>query len=81
MMLNAARELDSLLAVQKKQNPEITLQLIFLDGEEAFVDWTDKDSIYGARHLAKKWASTSFPTSTRQVRLTKNLTKIFSKSD
>ena len=67
MMLNAARELDSLLAVQKHQNPEITLQLVFLDGEEAFVDWTDKDSIYGARHLAQKWASTPFPTSTRQV--------------
>jgi len=66
MMLNAARELDSLLAVQKHQNPELTLQLVFLDGEEAFVDWTDKDSIYGARHLAQKWASTPFPTSTSE---------------
>ena len=69
MMLNAARELDNLLKVQKKRNPEITLQLIFLDGEEAFVDWTDTDSIYGARHLAAKWAKTHFPTATRQVRM------------
>ena len=28
------------------------MQLFFLDGEEAFVEWSDKDSIYGARHLA-----------------------------
>ena len=33
------------------------MQLIFFDGEEAFVSWTDTDSIYGARHLAKRWAS------------------------
>ena len=26
---------------------------MFFDGEEAFVRWTDTDSIYGARHLAK----------------------------
>ena len=29
--------------------------LLFLDGEEAFQSWGPKDSIYGARHLAKKW--------------------------
>ena len=28
-----------------------TLQLIFFDGEEAFKDWTDTDSIYGARYV------------------------------
>jgi glutaminyl-peptide cyclotransferase len=26
------------------------LQVIFLDGEEAFVSWTDDDSLYGARY-------------------------------
>lgn len=26
-----------------------TLQIVFFDGEEAFKDWTDTDSIYGAR--------------------------------
>lgn len=31
---------------------DVTLQLIFFDGEEAFQKWTDTDSIYGARHLA-----------------------------
>ncbi|KAI0253584.1 hypothetical protein BJV78DRAFT_1122938 [Lactifluus subvellereus] len=40
---------------------ETTLQLIFFDGEEAFVYWTDADSIYGARHLAEIWATTYLP--------------------
>ncbi|KAH9984267.1 hypothetical protein BJV77DRAFT_1188545 [Russula vinacea] len=40
---------------------ETTLQLIFFDGEEAFMDWTATDSIYGARHLANMWASTYLP--------------------
>lgn len=35
--------------------PQTTLQIIFFDGEEAFVEWTPTDSIYGARHLAAKW--------------------------
>lgn len=33
---------------------DISLELWFFDGEEAFVDWGPHDSIYGARHLAKK---------------------------
>lgn len=37
---------------------DITLQLIFFDGEEAFQRWTATDSIYGARHLATQWADT-----------------------
>jgi len=32
-----------------------TVQLVFLDGEEAFKTWTSTDSIYGARHLADLW--------------------------
>jgi len=37
---------------------ETTLTLLFLDGEEAFHDWTDTDSTYGARHLAALWEDT-----------------------
>lgn len=29
--------------------------MIFFDGEEAFKDWTQTDSLYGSRHLAKTW--------------------------
>lgn len=31
---------------------EMTLQVVFLDGEEAFVDWNATDSIYGARWIS-----------------------------
>jgi Zn-dependent M28 family amino/carboxypeptidase len=31
--------------------------LVFFDGEEAFHEWTDTDSLYGSRHLAEKWAA------------------------
>ncbi|KAI9682067.1 MAG: hypothetical protein M1817_000121 [Caeruleum heppii] len=37
------------------------VQLIFLDGEEAFVSWTNTDSLYGARSLAETWESTPHP--------------------
>lgn len=36
------------------------LMLIFFDGEEAFQEWTDSDSIYGSRHLASKWENTQY---------------------
>ena len=29
--------------------------LVWFDGEEAFKDWTDTDSVYGSRHLAARW--------------------------
>ncbi|KAH8553262.1 hypothetical protein BGW37DRAFT_422423 [Umbelopsis sp. PMI_123] len=38
------------------------LQFIFFDGEEAFVEWSDTDSIYGAKHLADKWEKQVVPT-------------------
>ena len=28
---------------------------LFLDGEEAFIEWSAFDSTYGSRHLARKW--------------------------
>ncbi|XP_043508941.1 glutaminyl-peptide cyclotransferase isoform X1 [Frieseomelitta varia] len=34
---------------------DVSLMLIFFDGEEAFKEWSPKDSIYGARHLAEVW--------------------------
>ncbi len=29
--------------------------LVWTDGEEAMVKWSDSDSLYGTRHLAQKW--------------------------
>lgn len=31
------------------------LYLVWLDGEEAVQNWTEADSLYGSRHLAKRW--------------------------
>jgi hypothetical protein len=33
----------------EEEAAETTVQIVFFDGEEAFKDWTDTDSIYGAR--------------------------------
>lgn len=63
MMMNMAHILDKELKAQKHSNPDLTIQLVFLDGEEAFVEWTDRDSIYGARNLAAKWENTPYPQS------------------
>ncbi|XP_075721345.1 glutaminyl-peptide cyclotransferase isoform X4 [Rhipicephalus microplus] len=37
------------------QGDGLTVQLIFFDGEEAFVRWSSSDSLYGSRHLADVW--------------------------
>ncbi|THU88592.1 hypothetical protein K435DRAFT_761703 [Dendrothele bispora CBS 962.96] len=68
MMLDLAEALNPLLEARSQRLEDgleddedvadTTLQLLFFDGEEAFVQWTDTDSIYGARHLAEKWATT-----------------------
>ena len=31
--------------------------VVFFDGEEAYGEWTDTNSLYGSRHLAEKWAA------------------------
>ena len=59
MMLDLAETLNPLLNKRKERLDageeddedvaDMTLQLIFFDGEEAFVQWTNTDSIYGAR--------------------------------
>ena len=33
------------------------IYIVFFDGEEAVAQWTDRDSIYGSKHLAAKWAN------------------------
>ena len=63
----AARVLnDELRPDEDEDVAETTLTLVFFDGEEAFKDWTDTDSIYGARHLAQTWATTALPPHPRR---------------
>ncbi|NWR02333.1 QPCT cyclotransferase, partial [Paradoxornis webbianus] len=56
LLLELATALDTHLRERAGQAPAVTLQLLFLDGEEAFGDWSATDSLYGARHLAAKMA-------------------------
>ncbi|NWI49953.1 QPCT cyclotransferase, partial [Calyptomena viridis] len=73
MILELARALDNKLQLIKTSStsrPDLSLQLIFFDGEEAFVRWSPSDSLYGSKHLAQKMASTPHPpgsTTTSQL--------------
>jgi len=58
MLINLAYTMNKFLKLKNDNN--IGLMFIFFDGEEAFVEWGPKDSIYGARHLAAKWESENF---------------------
>lgn len=48
LLLELARVLSS-------QDDPLEYWFVFLDGEEAFVEWSTFDSTYGSRHLAKRW--------------------------
>ena len=67
MMLELAYTLTDKLKNQR--NAQVTLELIFFDGEEAFKQWTSTDSIYGARHLADKMSET-VKTVEREIQVT-----------
>jgi glutaminyl-peptide cyclotransferase len=45
-------ELAKLLAGQPRADD---VYLVFFDGEEAFGEWSDTDSLYGSRHLVDRW--------------------------
>jgi Zn-dependent M28 family amino/carboxypeptidase len=46
-------ELATVLAQRAtNREPRDEIWVVFFDGEEAFADWTDTDSLYGSRHLA-----------------------------
>uniref|UniRef100_A0A8X9AEK7 Glutaminyl-peptide cyclotransferase n=2 Tax=Sus scrofa TaxID=9823 RepID=A0A8X9AEK7_PIG len=53
LLLELAQALDLELSRAKEQAASVTLQLLFLDGEEALREWGPKDSLYGSRHLAQ----------------------------
>lgn len=62
ILLETVKQLQCLLDKgprDKSSAKDISLQLVFFDGEEAFKEWTATDSIYGARHLAQKWQEES----------------------
>lgn len=69
MMLELARALDTQLLSLKTQvedsRSDLSLQLIFFDGEEAFHTWSSSDSLYGSRNLASKMGATPHPPGAR----------------
>ncbi|OWK15660.1 QPCTL, partial [Cervus elaphus hippelaphus] len=58
LLLELAQALDQELGKAKERAAPVTLQLLFLDGEEALKEWGPKDSLYGSRHLAQLMEST-----------------------
>ncbi|CAH7686205.1 glutaminyl-peptide cyclotransferase [Phakopsora pachyrhizi] len=42
--------------MKSDDDDRLTLQVVLLDGEEAFKEWSPTDSIYGARALAEEWS-------------------------
>jgi glutaminyl-peptide cyclotransferase len=61
-----AEGVDAFDGVEELKGAEVLL----LDGEEAFVLWTDTDSLYGARSLAEEWEHEFHPAfSTHKTRL------------
>ncbi len=38
-----------------KKREGYSVWLVWLDGEEAYVDFTETDGLYGSRHLAERW--------------------------
>lgn len=72
MIMHAIRSIDAALTrkwenMQTQDDIDLDfeedkgIQVLFLDGEEAFKDWTATDSIYGARSLAEEWEHTMHP--------------------
>ena len=75
MILHAVRALDTALTTKWAEyttqiadlessldfSGHVGLQVLFLDGEEAFQAWSATDSIYGARALASEWDTTFYP--------------------
>lgn len=59
ILLQIVKDLDPFLKDHRRsRDSDVTLQLIFFDGEEAFDQWTSTDSLYGSRHLADLWQRT-----------------------
>ncbi|OAA40656.1 Peptidase M28 [Metarhizium rileyi] len=65
MLMHVARSIDA--ALTKKWGDEADdggleerqgVQILLLDGEEAFLHWSATDSLYGARSLAQEWENT-----------------------
>ncbi|XP_050431961.1 glutaminyl-peptide cyclotransferase-like isoform X2 [Adelges cooleyi] len=65
MMIYMAKTLQQRLEMFK--TTPLSLMMMFFDGEEAFVEWNESDSLYGSRHLASKMENLRFVHNGRQL--------------
>lgn len=70
MLMHTARTINKALDAKWKAMEEsgdaeldtpVGVQILFLDGEEAFVAWTEEDSLYGSRSIADEWEKEFHP--------------------
>ncbi|KAF2191016.1 hypothetical protein K469DRAFT_732530 [Zopfia rhizophila CBS 207.26] len=71
VLMHVARSIDKYVTQMHDEMAELGeggtvemdmgVQILLLDGEEAFVKWTDEDSLYGSRALAETWAAAPNP--------------------
>lgn len=72
ILLHIARSIDDALSKKWKDMEESGdagsgleedrgVQIVLLDGEEAWETWSSTDSLYGARALAEAWESQAYP--------------------
>lgn len=67
ILLHVARSIDASLSARwaaMEKNGDVLeakgIQIIFMDGEEAFGEWTDEDSLYGARYVCMDYLMRSY---------------------
>ncbi len=56
-----------LARVLSGSNDAVDYWFVFLDGEEAFVEWSTFDSTYGSRHLAQRWKNENVAAKVRAL--------------
>lgn len=71
IIMHAVRSIDTALTkkwaeMEAEGTPDVLddhggIQVVFLDGEEAFHHWSKEDSLYGARSLAETWEHQANP--------------------
>ncbi|KAI5920715.1 glutaminyl-peptide cyclotransferase [Camillea tinctor] len=81
MLMHVARSIDAALTRKWEAmeadgeaglglEEERGVQVVFMDGEEAWHKWSEEDSLYGARAMAESWETELYPAaSTYRTRL------------
>jgi hypothetical protein len=55
LVLELASFIDQQIQSRNWNDPSVDFQLVFFDGEEAFIGFSEKDGLYGSKFIASKW--------------------------